>query len=373
MDNMDSSKIAGISFTDIFGEDSSSISMEKVDAFFRKAIDYTASANKISPNQLVRVVHGKKVMWMTQQQASLYLKDDGESGEMQKDVEKAIRGNLKYIRQELEILLALALYSFSHYKQLNSISPKDIDRIGPSLQRRQSEINEGISQTIEGEAILDSKRRKNPLLGEYEEMMGAFINAKNKGDQASAMQLARQLAEKKKYYLLLARGIEPDIRTIYYHRLNLQKTKKRILSTQGELCSSRLDTLRLEITEIRQNLNSIKDQIRAAEESGQDSAALTIQKLKNYDLSDTEKVLNEKSVEMLAMKTESKIIEKQEAEVDSVIQNIQENVLGETDTKINVTELTKAAAAKKLMTKAPEPAPAADSSSSGKNWKKRNL
>lgn len=341
MNTVDTSQVVGINFSDLFGEDSSDISMERVEAFLKKAVNYTSERSSTNPNQLVRVVHGKKVMWMTQTQADKYLSMESDEDQMQKDVEQALRGGLQYIRQELEILLALAIYTFNQFKEQQLVNQKDIDRIGPSLQRRQAEINEGISETRESETVLEVKRRRNPLLDEYEELMGEFINAKSTGDMDAAMELAKKLAEKKKYYLLLARGIEPDVRTIYYHRMNLQKTKKRILNTQGELCNSRKDALKLEITEIQDNLDSIKEQMQTADEDGVDSASLKIQTLDIYDLESKEKELNEKASELKTLDTESKIIEKKEAETEAVIEHIQEDVLQEADTKVDMNDLKK--------------------------------
>jgi hypothetical protein len=339
MNDLGNNNVVGISFSQLFGEDSANLSMEKVEAFLQQAVKFTSEKAKVNPNQLVRIVHGKKVMWMTQVQASEYLKTEASDSQMQKDIERALRGGLKYLRQELEILLALAISTFTQFKEAEAINQKDIERIEPSLKRRQQEINEGISETSECEAILEAKRRKNPLLDEYEEMMGHFITAKTNGDMQTAMQLAKGLAEKKKYYLLLARGIEPDIRTIYYHRLNLQKTKKRILNTQGELCNSRQDALQLEISELQQNLNSVQAQGNLAAEDGLDAASMTLGKLSQYDLENVKKELTEKSTELLSLKTESGIIQKQESECEAVIEHIQSDVLQETDTKVNMKDV----------------------------------
>ncbi|MBD3268199.1 hypothetical protein GF373_16160 [bacterium] len=329
----------GLNFSDLFGENNSTLSMERVDAFLKKVIQISSDKFQANPNQLVRVVHGKKVLWMTQEQANRYLQMEPGQNQMQQDVENALRGGLQYIRQELEILLALAMHTYSHLKEQQLIFQKDIEKIGPSLQRRQNEINEGIAETAQSETVLHVKRQRNPILDQYEEMMGEFINAKNIGDMERAAQLAKQLTEKKKDYLLITRSIEPDVRTIYFHRMNLQKTKKRIIKTQGDLCNSRKDSLKFEITELQENLESIKEQIQAAEEDGADSALVKLQHDDMYELENKEKELHEKAMEFSSLNTESQIIEKKANEIEQVIQHIQNDVLQETDQQVNVNEL----------------------------------
>lgn len=338
MDNPDTERLAAISFADLFGEDNTKLSMERVEAFINRAVELSSTIANITPNQLIRVIHEGKILWMTHQEAKNYLANTDQA-DLQEDVEKALHGALIYIRQELEILLALANYTFNKFVQDKAISPMEINQFSASLQRRKAELKESVSQTAHCEAILKAKRRENPLLDEYEQLMGEFINAKNHGDMDTAMKLARHLAEKKKYYLLLAHSIEPDIHTIYYHRHNLQKAKKRIINTQGQLCSSRLESLRLEISELQENLESIKNQLKAAEDNGEETASATLKKEDLFSLKTKEKELTNKSSELLSLKTESKILEKQETKIKSIIQQIQENVLQDPQSKPNVVDL----------------------------------
>lgn len=333
--------IAGVSFSEIFGEEEGSISLSRVEAFLNQVVRVASENADASPNQLVRVVHGNKITWMTQKQAAEFLEAEN-NPDIQRDVERALKGELKYIRQELEILLALALYTFRQFKETNAISQEDINRIEPSLRRRKQEINEGIIQTSETEALMREKRRRNPLLDEYEQIMGEFLNHRYTGDQRRAKELASKLSQKKKQYLLLARAIEPDVRTIYYQRLNLQKTKKRILNTQNELCASRKDALMIEMTDLNHSLEDIRREFIEAEQRGLGTAAGAIDHINQYDLTLKENELTNKAKELQALNQESAIIEKHEREVDGVIQHITENVLQDTEVKVNVKDTFKA-------------------------------
>ncbi len=337
--NHSSQSSVGVDFAYLFSGEGE-ISLERVEAFLDRVIKMASDQAKISPHQLVRVIHNGKVTWMTQKQALEFLQKSKDI-EMQSEVQRALKGELKFIRQELEILLAIANFTLRQYKKNQALNQKEIERIEPSLQRRQRELNEGVTSSIESETIVKEKRRKNPLLDQYESMMGEFLEEKNQGNLARAAQLAKELAAKKRQYILLTRSIEPDIQTIYYHRLNLQKTKKRILNSQNDLCASRKDRLQVELHELKNNFKEVQAVIQEAEKSGLDSAAKQIEKDQYYDLSQTKNQIQECEGELNALEKEQTIIEQQEKNVESVIQHISENVLQETDTQLNIDEMKK--------------------------------
>ncbi len=330
---------AGISFEDLCGSSNGALSMERVEAFLNKIVDIASEQAKVSPTALVRVVHNGRVTWMTQEQASEYLQESGSKSNLRKDIEAALKGELKNIRQELEILLALGHYTLEKFKENDAIPPDEIKRIEPGLQRRQYEIQEGVNQTSESEAIVNDKRRRNPVIQEFEELMGQLLKVKSTGNMEAATEIAKVLAVKKKSYILITRSIEPDVKTIYYHRLSLQKTKKRLLNTQNELCSTRKDSLVLELNDLKNSINLVQSQTKEAEFAGQGTAAALIDRQDLYDeekVKEVKQVINERETELETLKHESAIIDHQVASVDAVIETISEQVLGETDSKMNV-------------------------------------
>ncbi len=349
MNDFDLSTIPGISFKDLMGGEDGAFSMDNVELFLDKVMSAISDRVQINPNQLVRVMHKGKVVWMTQEQAVNYL-DQGESGSLAGDVQVALKADLKVIRQELEILLALATYTVKKYKDQEAISPEEIARIEPSLKRRQSEISDGVNQTAQSESMLNEKRRRNPLLDEYEQMMGEFLSEKAKGNMDEALRLARILAEKKKKYILLSRAIEPDIRTIQYHRLNLQKTKKRILNTQNNICATRMESLQIELNDLQASISQVKSDVASAEEEGMDAASAEISKQRIYDVESAQKEIEEKATELNSLEKESSILDRQEKEVDSVISHIAENILGEVDSKVDMEGIKAKQEAKQMST-----------------------
>ncbi len=334
--------LSSIDFSELFKEGQDHLSIERVQAFLDKSINAAAKSSNTSPNHLVRVVHGRKVLWMTQEQANKLLAEPNTNGDTLKhNVEQALRGNIHYLRQELEILLALAYYTYQQYSTFKAVSKNSLEHIPSNLERRKQGIHEGVSETTEAEQILEQKRAQNPLLDEYEAIMADFLNVKSKGDLEKAKILAKQLNEKKQKYVLLTRALEPDVRTIYYHRLNLQKTKKRILSTQNELLASRMDDLIFKIKEMKKNLEEIQEGMKEREEQSADSITLSVDELdetqssKNtkHDLHQMKKNLIDKSSELRAVNQESSLVKRHEDQVDKVIQHVSENVLQEQEIK----------------------------------------
>jgi hypothetical protein len=339
MSEFDVKKCAGISFEDLCGSSNGSLSMERVEAFLNKIVDIASQQANVNPTALVRVVHNGRVTWMTQEQASEYLQETGSKSNLRKDIEAALKGDLKNVRQELEILLALGHYTLEKFKENEAIPPDEIKRIEPGLQRRQYEIQEGVNQTSESEAIVNDKRRRNPVIEEFEELMGQLLKVKATGNMEAATEIAKVLALKKKNYILITRSIEPDVKTIYYHRLSLQKTKKRLLHTQNELCSTRQDSLVLELNDLKSSINLVQAQTQEAEFAGQGIAAATIDRKDLYDeekVQEVKQVITERETELETLKHESAVIDNQVASVDAVIETISEQVLGETDSKMNV-------------------------------------
>jgi len=201
MNGFDIQQIPGISIQDLFGSNSGEISMERVEVFLNKVVEIASEQAHVNPNALVRVMHGSRITWMTHEQAAEYLKEQSENSTIRQDVENALKGELKHIRQELEVLLAIAQYTLDHFRNNEAIAPNEIKRIEPGLQRRQYEIREGVSQTAESEALVEDKRRRNPIINDFELTMGQFLREKSKGNMQKAGELAKILADKKKQYL----------------------------------------------------------------------------------------------------------------------------------------------------------------------------
>ncbi len=369
MTGFDFEAVAGVSFEQIFGNsDSEEPSFQRVEAFLDKVVQVASEQAKQNPNQLVRVVSHGTVTWMTQEQALTFLKIN-DTDQMKKDIEQALRGELKVVRQELEILLAIATYTLEHYKKNEILNEREIQKLEPSLKRRNRELQDGVSETAQSEALLSEKRRRAPILDEYENWMAEFLTAKANGNMQQAAKLAKLLQENKKKYVLLSRSIEPDVKTIYYHRLNLQKTKKRIINTQNELCVSRQDALQMEMANIQSQLNTIKMSTTSAEGEGIVSAVENLNDQSRLDegieIQEAHKKLEEKNNELSALQKESAVLEKQSNEVQSVINHIAVDVLNEPNLSEDVSHAIQSTAKPVIETKKNSPPNTPKKSGSG--------
>ncbi len=309
--------------------------MDRVEQFLDKAVHVASKKANTQPSRLVRIIHVGKVTWITQSQANEYL-ERSENPDLQKLVRRALTDELKIIQQELEILHTIATYSFNQFKRRHAICKKDIERIEPSLKRREREITDGLSETASCESLIATKRKNAPILDEYETMMGEFMNEKKKGNEEKAVALAKQLLKMKNKYLLYARSIEPDIQSLYYYRLNLQKTKRRLLNTQNQICYSRRDFLGFELEELYRTITEVQGKINELKELGLDTLSSQDEHPDLPNITEAKREYESKKTEMNALNYESKILERQEKEVSDVIDHISENVLQESETKVDM-------------------------------------
>jgi hypothetical protein len=331
-----------VTFDQIQANANDRVEFSEVEALLNQISQQAADEARLSPNQLVRVVHNQEILWMTQKQALDFLQNQTES-DLQKDVELALKSDLKFIRRELEIWICLAQHILESLKEDESLSQEEITQIEQSLQRRKKELQNGVLHTTESEAMVANKRKKTPILDEYETIMGQFLNAKDQGDQEKAATYAKILNENKKMYLLLSRALEPDLQTINYYRLNLQKTKRRIINTHQELCASRTNNVNLEIQRILEELQVISKETKAAEQEGLNQAHAEIKKQDIRTLFKSRKHLeinlDYKEKELQSLTVESSILQKQEQQTGQVIQHITENILKGYDPKVDIGEI----------------------------------
>ena len=92
--------IGAISIDDVFTEDD--VDLDRLSAKLDGLIELDCEKRDSTPNDLIRIVHGNEVMWLTHDQAAVYLQghNDPESkmGMMQRDIKRALKGNTRVLR-----------------------------------------------------------------------------------------------------------------------------------------------------------------------------------------------------------------------------------------------------------------------------------
>jgi len=301
-------------------------------------VNTAASKRNINPNELVRVVDNGKVSWISAQQAQLYLQSDAQSTDgLREKVERALKGDARILHQELRVLLAITAGTFENLNAEGLFDEKEQEKIRPSIQRRESEISDTFTQLYEVEGRISSIRARQPLIAEYEERMGRLLNLQSEGRIEEARELARYLATEKKKYVLMSRAIEPDVNTAYFHRLNAQKTRKKTLNLQQNLCQKKEGAIGLRIDQLQTKMETIEDQINRAEmteATDPTQAEIALRAKEELLLADHE--IQEANHQLAAVQTENKVLEKQEKEAQMVIEHIATNVLKDKELAIDV-------------------------------------
>ncbi len=335
--------------------------LERLYATLNQIVTSETAKRDINPNELVRIVHGGKVTWVTARQAELYLQSDSsdqESQQLRANVERALKGEARIIHQELRVLLALAQGTFRKQADEGLLAKEESERIEPSLRRRDYEISDTFEQLSEVEQRITAARQRQPIIAEYEQRMGKLLNLQQEGKMDEARQVAVQLAADKKKYVLLSRAIEPDVNTSYYYRLGAQKIKKKILNVQQTLCHKQEGALEGQIHDLRSHINEVKQQMADAESSaGTDPTQSEIVEKAQTELEKTSQEIQEAANELQAVRTENKVLQKQEKETEEVIQHVAANVLQDKELAVDVQSQVKSLENRRKLQ--PQKAPAA--------------
>lgn len=333
--------IASILFEEIAAGDSGEVPLDQLYEAMDRLVASKAEKLDTNPNQLVRIVHEGKITWMTARQAESYLRSESEDEKEQKlktHVESALKGEARVLHQELRILLAIAAGTFKDYRSQGLVDDREAQKIEPSLRRREDEISETFTQLCEIESRIATVRKQQPLLADFEKRMGLLLNLQKEGKTDEARELAKQLVQDRKKYMLLTHALEPEVNTGYFHRLNAHKIKKRILNVQRNLCMKKEGVLTLHLDELRSQMQTIREektQAEAAESDEEPKHADILRKIL-AQMVKTDQEMQETRGELRAITTETRVLRKQEAQADEVIEHISTNVLQDQDASVDI-------------------------------------
>lgn len=329
MDIKEPNSPTGIDFSELFDPEAGSLSLDRIQTLLDKVLELASEQAKAAPRELVRVIHGGRITWMTRRQAAEFLKQTINT-DTREAVNQALRGKLVHIRRELEILLAIARCTLSQYKQQQALYPEDVQRIEPGLKNRERELREGLAQAGECESLLEQKRKARPLLAQYEEMAAELLEAQAQGNWQRAKVLAGELADKKKQYLLASRALEPEIQALYFQRLGLQKTKKKLIGAQTEICSSRCHALQNELGQLQRDLLALQEQAQGGRRREPAPPEPPPGRPPIDGLDEVQHLISQRQNQLAALQQEGEVLQFQERQMDSLIQTISEQVSKET-------------------------------------------
>ena len=360
----DQSGAGTFDFESVFGEDKESdLSLDRLEVSWEEARPVEAERKGVDPNQLIRFVYDGKVHWITHEEAITFLQIADDQNKRQnaikREIKRALRGEKQALADELSVMLAVSTSTVGRYKEEGSISASDIQMdLKPALQRRSQEVETLIDCLEETEQTIAQKRKQAPIFDEYEKMLGEMMNLSRGGKKAEAAELARKLHVKKREYVITSRAIEPDVYTSYYYRLELQKTKRRILTLQRQLSQQRAKALEKETGELEEELTQRKAEREAQDALVARGVTLSEEETEQYarNVEEIDKIQEKivgKEMERESLEKETEVLQTQIENADKVITYITEEVLTKSGVEDAVDERVRMMNAKRGMRKQP--------------------
>jgi len=298
------------------------LGFEQLQRLIENLVQQEAARKKTSPNDLIRVVRGNEVVWMTADEADALLASDTESEDdrLRNSVERALKGETRILHIELRAMIALGMEMLDRYAKEGSVDQNEVNRIRPIFIQLERRINTTVNRLKEIEERIQNYRRINPILDEFESKIGHLLNLQRVGKNEEAADLAKELGALRKRYLFLSRGLASDTNVVYGHRLDLQKNKKTILSNQKYLAAQRAGRLTKLLEKGRTRLEILCNGFPVEE---------AIKGERKDEINTCMEDMKARQGELRAISKGLQVIEFQEKEVESVISHIIQNVVRE--------------------------------------------
>ncbi|HPA48141.1 MAG TPA: hypothetical protein PK395_20425 [bacterium] len=315
-------QLSGQSFSKIPDAGTDDLGFEQLQRLIENLVQQEAARKKTSPNDLIRVVRGNEVVWMTAEEADTLLASDTESEDdrLRNSVERALKGETRILHVELRAMIALGMEMLDRYAKEGAVDPNEVKRIRPIFIQLERRINTTVGRLKEIERRIQDYRRSNPIFDEFEGKMGRLLNLQRTGKGEEAAYLAQELVTLRKRYLFLSRGLASDTNVVYGHRLDLQKNKKTILSNQKYLAAQRAGMLEGLLEKGRARLGVLCRGLPVEE---------AIKGERKEEIVTCMDDLKARQSELKAVSKGLQVIEIQEKEVESVISHVIQNVVQE--------------------------------------------
>lgn len=293
-----------------FFDKNQNLLQSRLDSFLDTVIDLKAMRHGIRPDTLIRVVHGGEIHWFTQEQADHYLRLAAGEADFKRAIEKALKGETKWIRQELAVLLEIADRTLKRFRGDPGVDNAEVNRIGAVLEKSRTEMERTFEAIAAHEEHIESIRSKNPFIRQYEILAGQFLDMRRNGREREAARIAHLLIREKNAYLINCRSIAPDQLSIQLRRIDLQKIKKRMLGMYRYLVEQKVGGLQWEIDSLKRSLEAGGGGDAEAPEGGAASEGIV-------------REIREKEEEKRSFETETEIGRSIEARTSRVIEEME--------------------------------------------------
>ncbi|HPA44717.1 MAG TPA: hypothetical protein PLG59_01130 [bacterium] len=336
--------MASVDIGQIFDRSENVAAFEKQRQSWDQESRQAVQKKKVSQDALVRVFHEGRVLLLTADEAEKILREkegqDAGQDALKKNLEKALYGGSRAIAEELRVLFFFAVQSLTERIKDESIGDKEAELMTNNLRRRFNETEENISALVQVENDLTQRKNSEPIFAAYESKMAMMLRYKRDGQMDQAVALAKELERDKKQYLLHSRALEPLTYASYYHRLDLQKSKSRVLKIQQQLTEMRDTVVRKVMQELQATISA----------DGEDLE----QQLAQLEHSEKAQKFIKYQQELQKLTLEVKVLVKTISEVDKVCKWIETEVFK--DDGIRKAAVTHAQTTKAQVKKSGEPA-----------------
>lgn len=309
-----------ISFEDLFGNSPENVSVEQLETLLDDVVSKSMETGGKSSRELVRVIDNGVVRWMTAAEAEEHVNSlEGEENEnLKRSIQFALRGDSRILAMEMEVLLTISTGTLRQYRENNLIPAAEVDRTEPQMVRISRSMMYSINELREVEDRIESTRKKNPVMGEFEGKMAELLELQRSGRSEEALPLAQALANMKPRYIRISKALQHDANKGYTIRLDVQHKKKTVLSLQRYLAVQREGVLQEESQDLRKKIDNLKLLLqRTVKEKVE---AYTTQ------LGQQETRLDENQSELEAVQREIAYLNFKEKETEGVISGMKEKL-----------------------------------------------
>jgi hypothetical protein len=322
--------VGKISLRDLFDDQNKKLSSERLEGFLENIVDLSLEGHDARPELLVKFIYDGELIILTQEQADRLLKDPSYQGgylnELRHAVERALKGDVACIRQELIVLVMMARMTLEQFKKESNIDKLEVLRQYPILERTEKEVDKILSDIEDMSRRIEKARSLHPIISEYESKVGQMVNKQMDADLSTARQIAWELQMKKKHYLFCCRSMESDIKGIQFRRLDLQKIKRRLISIHNYLLAQKVNELNIEVDTLKKK---IKEQIASGQSIESISNTISSSDPNQENLKELEamiKVLEEREQQVQSIKVQTNVFQKDESMTTLVINDIESTV-----------------------------------------------
>ncbi len=228
-------------------------------------LDVDDEVKESKPTRMVRAYVNGQAVWLTIEQANLYLALQShkniEIQALQMAIRRAMKGNVRLLRQEMLVILAIAFSGINKYIKAAHTDPQKARDAEKELRDAWEGVKELIVEITSAEDRLKNRRDNNPQIEAFENLFGEFLNARQKKNLADVERLRRELVELRDSYLVFTEMMKADMLALQQSREQLQRLVQDIFAIQRVLAVEHPDVFQVDVVDVQNQLTKLKSEL----------------------------------------------------------------------------------------------------------------